>query len=141
MVNDIVNGISKAIYEEYGAGCKIYTESIKQGFKEPCFFIAVLDSDQARIIGNRYQKTIAVDVHYFPGTKAKNKEMHSVAETLYNILGRITLLNGDMLNGFQLHYETVEEVLHFFVTYKPIMKYQQEAEENMAAVDVGTKVR
>ena len=141
MANDIVNGISKAIYDEYGAGCKIYTESIKQGFKEPCFFIAVLDSDQARIIGNRYQKTIAVDVHYFPGTKAKNKEMHSVAEALYGILGRITLLNGDMLNGFQLHYETVEEVLHFFVTYKPIIKYQQAAEENMAAVDVGTKVR
>lgn len=141
MVNEIVNGITKAIYDEYGESCKIYTESIKQGFKEPCFFVAVLDSDQARIIGNRYQKNIAIDVHYFPGTEAKNKEMRSVAEALYSILGRITLLNGDMLNGFQLHYETVEEVLHFFVTYKPIMKYQQEAEENMAAVDVGTKVR
>lgn len=141
MVNEIVNGISKAIYDEYGEKCKIYTESIEQGFKEPCFFIAVLDSDQARIIGNRYQKTIAVNVHYFPSTKAKNKEMRSVAEALYSILGRITLLNGDMLNGFQLHYETVEDVLHFFVTYKPIVKYQQDAEETMAAVDVGTKVR
>ena len=141
MVNDIVNGISKAIYDEYGKKCKIYTESIEQGFKEPCFFIAVLDSDQARIIGNRYQKTIAVDVHYFPGTKAKNKEMRSVAEALYSILERITLLNGDMLNGFQLHYETVEEVLHFFVTYKPIVKYQQATEENMAAIEVGAKVR
>lgn len=141
MVNEIVNGITKAIYDEYGAGYKIYTESIEQGFKEPCFFIAVLDSDQARIIGNRYQKTIAVNVHYFPATKAKNKEMHGVAETLYSILGRITLHNGDMLNGFQLHYETVEDVLHFFVTYKPIVKYQQDAEETMAAVDVDTKVR
>ncbi len=141
MVNDIVNGITKAIYEEYGAGYKIYTESIKQGFKEPCFFVAVLDSDQARIVGNRYQKSIAIDVHYFPATKAKNKEMHSVAEVLYSILGRITLANGDMLNGLQLHYETVEDVLHFFVTYKPIVKYQQDTEENMATVDVGTKVR
>ena len=74
MENDIVDGITKAIYDEYGEECKIYTESIEQGFKEPCFFIAVLDSDQARIIGNRYQKTIAVNVHYFPATKAKNKE-------------------------------------------------------------------
>ena len=141
MVNDIVNGISKAIYDEYGAGCKIYTESIEQGLSNPCFFIAVLDSDQARIIGNRYQKNIAVDVHYFPGTKAKNKEMRRVEEALYSILERITLPNGDMLNGFQLHSEPVKEVLHFFVTYKPIVKYQQEAEENMAAVEVGAKVR
>lgn len=142
MVNDIVNGITKAIHAEYGERCKIYTESIEQGFKEPCFFVAVLDGEQTRIVGNRYQKNIPINVHYFPGTKAKNKEMHEVAEVLYSILERITLLDGTMLNGFQLHSETVEDVLHFFVTYKPIVKYQQEAaEETMAAVAVGAKVR
>lgn len=141
MVNDIVNGISKAIYDEYGQGYKIYTESIEQGFKEPCFFIAVLEDEQARIIGNRYQKSIPIDVHYFPGTKAKQKEMQEVKEVLYGILERITLLDGDMLNGFQMHGETVEGVLHFFVTYKPIVKYQQDAEESMAAARVDMKVR
>ena len=141
MVNEIVNGITKAIYDEYGAGYKIYTESIKQGFKEPCFFVAVLENEQTRIIGNRYQKNIPINVQYFPGTIAKNKEMREVAEVLYSILERITLLDGTMINGFQLHSEPVVDVLHFFVTYKPIVKYQQDAEETMAAVDVDTKVR
>lgn len=141
MENDIVDGITKAIYDEYGEECKIYTESIEQGFKEPCFFVAVLDTEQARIIGNRHQYNIPIDVHYFPGTKAKSEEMREVKQALYSILGRITLLNGDMLNGFQMHAETVQDVLHFFVTYKPIVKYQQDAEETMAAVDVGAKVR
>lgn len=142
MVTDIVNGITKAIYDQYGEKYKIYTESIEQGFKEPCFFVAVLDNEQARIIGNRYQKSVPINVHYFPATKAKNKEMREVAEVLYSILERITLLDGTMLNGFQLHSETVEDVLHFFVTYKPIIKYQLEADtENMGAAQIGAKVR
>ena len=139
MVNDIVNGITKAIYEEYGKEYKIYTESIEQGFKEPCFFVAVLDGEQTRIVGNRYQRMIPIDVHYFPSEKAKNKEMNSVAQVLYGILERITLADGTMLNGFQLHYATVGTVLHFFVTYKPILTYQTAAETNMGEVAVNAK--
>lgn len=140
MVNDIVNGITKAIYAEYGQRCKIYTESIEQGLKEPCFFVAVLDGEQARIVGNRYQKNIAIDVHYFPGTKAKNKEMQEVAQVLYGILERITLLDGTMINGFQMHDQTAADVLHFFVTYKPIVTYQTAEEPNMEEVAIDAKV-
>lgn len=141
MVNDIVNGITKAIYAEYGQRCKIYTESIEQGLEEPCFFVAVLDGEQARIVGNRYQRNISVDVHYFPGTKAKNKEMQEVAQVLYSILERITLLDGTLINGFQMHDQTAADVLHFFVTYKPIVTYQPTVEEPiMEEIVVGVKV-
>lgn len=139
MVNDIVNGITKAIYEEYGKEYKIYTESIEQGFKEPCFFVAVLDGEQTRIVGNRYQRNIPIDVHYFPSEKAKSKEMNSVAQALYGILERITLADGTMLNGFQMSDKPVNGVLHFFVTYKPILTYQTAEETNMGEVAVNAK--
>lgn len=139
MINDIVNGISNAIYEQYGQDKKIYTESIEQGFTEPCFFIAVLETTQARYIGNRYKLTVPVNVHYFPATNAKKREMQDVAQTLYYALQRITLVNGDMLNGFKLHWEIVEDVLHFFVNYMPIVSYQMAAETVMEDLTVNTK--
>lgn len=140
MVNDIVNGITKAIYNEYGTSCKIYTESIEQGFTEPCFFVAVLESDQTRIVGNRYQRNISLDVHYFPAQKAKNKEMQEVAQVLYGILERVALLDGTMINGFQMHDQAVDDVLHFFVTYKPIVMYEMAEEPHMEEVATTAKV-
>ena len=32
----------------FGAGYKIYQNDVEQGFKEPCFFIAVLKPDISR---------------------------------------------------------------------------------------------
>ncbi len=32
MINKIIDGISKAIFAEFGAGYEIYTESIEQGY-------------------------------------------------------------------------------------------------------------
>ena len=141
MINDIISGITNGIYQEFGSGYKIYTENIEQGLTEPCFFIAVLEAQQTRIIGNRYMLTAVLDVHYFPATKAKNKEMQAAAQRLHSILQRITLLDGDMLNGFDLNWETVEDVLHFFVSYKPTVKYQQAAEEAMAEVTVAATTK
>lgn len=139
MINDIVNGISNAIYEKYGQQCRIYTENVEQGLKEPCFFIAVLKANQARIIGNRYKLTVSLDVHYFPATKAKNKEINEVAQALYAALMQIKLINGDMLNGLDLHWEAVEDVLHFFVTYKPVVTDKAAAETTMEALTVDVK--
>ena len=39
MVNSLISGISISINSEFGDEYEIYTESIKQGFNEPCFFI------------------------------------------------------------------------------------------------------
>lgn len=141
MINDIISGITNGIYEEFGSGYKIYTEDVEQGLDEPCFFIAVLDAKQVRIVGNRYKLTAAVDVHYFPSTKAKNKEMQEAAQRLYAVLQRITLLDGDMLNGFDMSWDVVDEVLHFFVSYKPTLKYQEAIEEDMAELIVAAKTK
>ena len=141
MINEIISGLTNGIYEEFGSGYKIYTEDVEQGLSEPCFFIAVLDARQVRIIGNRYMLTAVLDVHYFPSTKAKNKEMQDVASRLYKVLERITFLDGDMLNGFELKWEAVDEVLHFFVTYKPTMNYLAAPEEDMGEVTVVAKTK
>ena len=38
----------------FGAGYKIYQNDVEQGFKEPCFFIAVLKPDISPLQKNRF---------------------------------------------------------------------------------------
>ena len=43
MINSIIEAISISLNEEFGDGYEIHMEEIKQGLKEPCFFIACLN--------------------------------------------------------------------------------------------------
>lgn len=45
MINEIIKGVSMKLNATFGAGYKIYQNDVEQGFKEPCFFIAVLKPD------------------------------------------------------------------------------------------------
>lgn len=128
MVNDIINGISNALYDNF-EGVEIYSDRLEQGFKEPCFFILSLISSEDRLLGDRAKRTLQFDIHYFP--KGGNDEIHEVEQNLYGVLRRIKLLNGDMLNGLKLHSEVVDRVLHFFVQYVPIIRYAGDEPEIM----------
>lgn len=129
MVNNIIDGISNALYENF-EGVTIHSESIEQGFNEPCFFVMPLNPSEAPLLGDRAYRSVPLDIHYFPKSKtAPNAEMDGVASKLYGILRRINLLDGNSLNGMKLHHEIQDDVLHFFVEYKPIIKYMREPDE------------
>lgn len=114
MLNKIIDGISIKLNEAF-EGCTIYSEQIKQGFKEPCFFILPLSQSSKQIVGNRYRRNNPFDIHYFPGD-LNNEEVNNVAEILLDALEYITA-GGDLVRGTDMHYEKVDGVLHFFVEY------------------------
>lgn len=119
MVNEIVNGISNAIHSEF-PNVPIYSESVEQGLKEPCFFVFPLNPSESPLIDNRAVRKIPVVIQYL--TKDES-EVHSVAENLFPMLRRITLLDGSQVNGLNLKYEVNDGVLHFFVEYMPTVYY------------------
>jgi len=123
MINDIIDGLTAALGEAF-SGCEIYVENIRQGLTEPCFFVTVLEPSQQRIHNERHLLRVPLNVQYFP--KEGYREINETAMTLNNILRRIELLNGDKLNGLDLHYEIVDNVLHYFVTYQMIIRYSEE---------------
>ena len=130
MVNDIIDGISNALYENFN-DVEIYSDKLPQGFKKPCFFILSLISSEDRLLGDRAKRTLQFDVHYFP--KGGNSELYEVEQKLYEVLRHIQLLNGDSLNGLKLHGEIEDGVLHFFVQYLPIVHYSfGDKADNMA---------
>lgn len=119
MINDIIDGLSVALYDAFPS-CKIYSEQVKQGLQEPCFFIDTVTSLEKPLLKDRVKREIELDIHYF--TKGDNAERQRVAADLYQLFKFVTLLNGDTLRGWKLSHEIVDGVLHFYVTFKPILR-------------------
>lgn len=141
MVNDLIDGISIKLNQVFGDRKRIYSESVKQGLKEPCFFIAVLNPLQTQVIGNRYFRQHPFDIHYFPELQDNNNELHGMASDLFNALEYIALENGDLVHGKEMHYEIVDGVLHFFVDYNMYVKKVEVPADNMETLTVNSDVK
>ncbi len=134
MIQDIIKSIAKSLKTEFGADYAIYTENIEQGLKEPAFSIVHLETINEQIVGVRYERTYAFDVHYFAKDKINTKsECLDVAERLMVCLESINFVD-NIYRMIKMNYEIVDGVLHFFVTYNPIVKRNVELLDNMESL-------
>ena len=139
-IQDIIKGISVTLSQAFGEVYTIYSEDTEQGMIEPCFFILALTPDQTQVVGNRYYKTNPFVIHYFP-TENTNEELNNIANTLFNVLEYITLLDGDLLNGTDMHYEINDGVLKFFVNYNAFVFKVTDAVDSMETVSINTGLK
>ncbi len=115
MINAIIAGISTTLDGAFGY--EVYGEEIKQGLKEPCFFIKCLNPTNNLFLGKRYFRKNNFVVQYFPKSEHKPKaECYEMAEELTQHLELIPVLD-TVLRGTEMSYEVVEGVLNFFVNY------------------------
>ena len=136
MVNELLNGISIKLNQVFGDGYEIYGDTdVVQGLKEPCFFIAILNPSQTKLIGQRYFREHPFDVQFFPTTSGDNVELQEVASELFLALEYITLLNGDLVHGTSMNYENVDGVLHFKVNYNMFLR-KVEPKDNMGDISI-----
>lgn len=141
MVNNLIDGISVKLNQVFGDDYRIYSENVNQGLQEPSFFIAVLNPTQSQVIGLRFFKEHPFDIHYFPSKDGGNQEIQDVASELFEALEYITLLNGDLVRGTEMHYEKVNDVLHFFVKYNMFVHKQVEVADEMETLTVNNDVK
>lgn len=118
-IDDVKKGIIKKINTFRDKDItEIYSEGVKQDFKEPCFFIKEIRSSQNRELANRYKRGHFYDIHYFPNPKSsrKNAELRQMSEVLYDQMEYIEIA-GKLTMGLDMTHEIVDGVLHFFVKY------------------------
>lgn len=140
MINKIIDGISEAIFTEFGTGYDIYTESIEQGLEEPCFSILCLNPTNELFLGKRYFRQNQFMIQFFPASDEKNKECFAVQERLFDCLELITV-NGDLTRGTKMTAEMVDGVLNFGINFDMFM-YKVETDDNkMDSYSVKSKVR
>jgi len=137
-INEVVSAIAIKLHQTFGDSYTIYTESIQQGFQEPCFFIALLELEFRQIVGNRYHKTLPFDVHFFGKS---NLEAHNVADKLLANMEFIQCLNGDLLHGTKMNVNLVDDVLHFFVNYNTIVTKDTDPVDGMEGLTINGTTR
>lgn len=121
--------------DELDSQIPVHTEQIKQGFKEPAFFVLLLNSAQDREVDRRYRRALLFDVHYFPSKGSKpNAECHSMADRLYEALEYVSTPSG-LVRGSRMRHEVVGGVLHFFISFDLQLLRQKAVEPKMQTID------
>ena len=133
MINKIIDGISVAINSEFGDNYEIYTESVEQGLKEPCFSIVALPFTNEQFLGKRYFHTSNCCIHYFPSSDESRNESFIVMARLFDALEYITV-DGDLTRGTGMKAEFVDGVLDFFINYDMFVCKPGEVEPGMEEV-------
>lgn len=138
--NDIIDGVSIKLNELF-KDFEIYTSKVKQSLKLPCFFIKTLPSSKQALIGNRYNNILNLVIHVMiEDNENKQEQLNNIADKLCE-LEYITLINQDILKGYDMKTEISDEVLLFSITYKFITykKKIQEIEMNNLSVNEEVK--
>lgn len=140
MINSIIDGISIKLNQIFGDEYEIYSEDVKQGLNEPCFFIAFLNTSKTQWIGPRFLKENSFDIHYFPKGPDANGEMLDVAELLEVGLEYI-VVDGSFVRGTKMNSEIVDGVLHFFVNYNMSMVKVEDPLDQMDGLSIDGTIR
>lgn len=120
MFNNLLQAISRAIYNEFKDDYKVYIDEVEQGLQEPCFFIGIIESSRKQELEKRRRIKNLVEIRYFPKT-GKTTEINDIKSTLYKILEYIEMLDYDgkkhIIRGLEMQDVTSDKVLIFLVQY------------------------
>lgn len=140
-VNTIIDGICKALSEEFGEEYEIYTESVQQDLTEPCFSIVPIKPSINQFLKNRYYRANSFCIYYFPKSADEPlKEIRNVQERLMDCLEYITV-DSDKIRGTQMNAEVSDGVLAFFANYDMFVYKTTESIPAMEDLEQGTKVK
>lgn len=134
MINAIIEAISIALNEEFGGGYEIHMEEMKQGLKEPCFFIFCVNQADELFFGKRSFRANQFCIQYFPATDRIQWECNEAIERMCQCLRYITVYGDSKpVRGTKMRGEVVDGVLNFFVNYDGFIdtERQETAMENL----------
>lgn len=128
---DIKNALIKKL-SLFTPELPVYDEAVEQGLKQPCFFVLLIESSQAREIDRRYRRFNSFDVHYFPApdADAPREACELMAERLYSEIEYVRGAEGGY-RGTGMRHEIVDGVLHFFVQYNVHLLREREPSVKM----------
>lgn len=133
MTNAIIDAVSISLAAEFGESYTIYTEEVKQGLTEPCFFLSCANRTHRLFRGlagstQRYFQENLFCIQYFPvSDDRKNEECNAVASRLNECLEWLDV-DGDLVMGTQMHCEIADGILNFFVNYDLFVRKERQTD-------------
>lgn len=115
-MQQIVDGVVFNIKKEFGGDYRIYTETVEQGLKEPCFIVTVKETKMEHRRGDRHSFSVRFQITYFPKNEEARSECYAVCGRLYPVLGAIPV-GESLVRGSGRSFVVDDNLLHFFVQY------------------------
>ena len=115
-IQNLIDAIAEALFQEFGSDYEYYTEKVEQGLNEPCFLIRCINPTKNLFLGRCYKRTNQFSIQYIPSTADANEECTSVLERLFECLENV-ILSGKPIHGTELHGEITDGILTFTVNY------------------------
>ncbi|QUH21423.1 phage tail terminator family protein [Alkaliphilus sp. B6464] len=112
-IDKIVVAINQEL-EKIFSEVTIYNEAIKQGFKAPCFFVAILNTSTEKGLCKTYTDNIFFDVQYFSDLEDSNSDFMIVQNKLLRSIEYIQLEDGKVIRLNNRKVEKVNDILHYF---------------------------
>ena len=139
MYNDILDAGTRKLNELFGDDYEIYTDPVKQGLTEPCFFVQILEPTEKPMIGCRYYRETGFIIQYLPKeTPQTLREMNRAAELLMDGMEYITLADGSQLRGTgrSIRPDLDERLLTFLVSYGMFVVKARQEETTMESIEI-----
>lgn len=135
-VSDIKTGIAERLKENYPE-YKVYTENLKQGFNNRCFFIDRITALKAVQMRSeeieRYRYTHSFSITAF--SDDKKDSLDEITDCLYHVLSYISV-GVDVLKGINMTHAVSDGALIFMVDYATEVKIESEKELEMEVLNV-----
>lgn len=135
MLDDLVNGLAarvKELYPEFA----IYDEVVRQGMKEPCFFIKVVAVRFRKELSGRYRLQVTIDLHYFNSkhNEVMNHDFRIVGQRISEELEAVSVADKVLRIGDK-ESKAVDDVLHVLFDVSVVL-FRKEAEALMMAYEL-----
>ncbi len=134
MERSIANGIAESLYKEFGDKYNIYTESIEQGLKRPCFFILHKGTKYNFLPMNRCIAYYEFEIDLIINEKL-NQNINSVAQNVFNAVKTVECSDG-YINAFDLQLENKEGSYKFKAVYGMSGRFGEGRYELMEKLDL-----
>lgn len=138
-IQNLIDAIAEALFQEFGSTYEIYAEKVEQGLTTPCFLIRCLNPTKNLYLGRCYKRTNQCSVQYIPSTAEAVGECNSVADRLFECLENVTV-NGTLCHGMDLQGEVTDGILTVTVNYDGFV-LKEYTETNMEDLEVLTEAK
>lgn len=135
MIQQLIHSLADKLKSKY-TSFDVYDEFVKQGLKEPCFFIFISDSEFKKELGNRYRLTVSFDVSYL--NSKHNEDMRAdFNQVAFEIYGLLDYLEADSKKQRvqELRHQVIDDVLHVYFDVSFLL-FKEEAKVLMAQYEL-----
>lgn len=139
-IQNIIDAIAEALFQEFGEGYDIHADKVEQGLNPNSFIIRCLNPTVNKHLGNIYLRTNQFSVQYIPSDTNPITECVETMERLFICLEDITVL-GRIVHGTELHGAVTDDVLTFMVNYDAFVLKGTEALPTMEVLDIETDAK